>query len=66
MKAKVLIQLPDSDPIEVGTIDFDIAVKTEPVMQTNEIHVKLDTSATMANAGEQVAKLGNALAMSAN
>ncbi|NWL34442.1 hypothetical protein [Paenarthrobacter nitroguajacolicus] len=66
MEAKVFIQLADGEPIEVGTIDFDLVVKAKQATRSNEIRVALDTPATMANAGEQVAKLGNALALSAN
>lgn len=63
MEAKVLIQIADGEPIEVGTIDFDLAVKATQATRGNEIRVVLDTPATMANAGEQVAKLGRAFAL---
>lgn len=63
MKAKVLIQLSDSEPIEVGIIDFDLVINAKPDTNGNQIRVELDSRATMANAGEQVAKLGKAFAL---
>jgi len=63
MEAKVLIQLADGEPIEVGTIDFDLVVNAKPGARSNEIRVVLDTPATMANAGEQMAKPSRSFAL---
>jgi len=63
MEAKVLIQMADGEPTEIGTIDFDLVVKAKQATRSNEIRVVLDTPATMANAGKQVAELGRAFAL---
>ncbi len=61
LKAKVLIQIGDGEPIEVGTMDLDLVTKSKPATRGSEAAVELDAEATAANAGEVVVKIGNAV-----
>ncbi len=61
LKAKVLIQIGDGEPIEVGTMDLDLITKTKPATRDREGTVEVDAEAAAANAGQLVAKIGNAV-----
>lgn len=64
LKAKVLIQIGEGDPIEVGTMDIDLAAKQQPVKRGDTTvnvtaHPELDPEAT----ARQVARRLNALSL---
>lgn len=62
INAKVLIQIGEGDPIEVGTMDIDLIPKQKPVMRGAEMHITvapdLDAEATARRVAEQFRHFG--------
>lgn len=67
LKAKVLIQVGEGEPIEVGEMDIDLVTKAQPVKRgartaeyTLGVHVEphLDAEATARKVMDHIAKLG--------
>jgi hypothetical protein len=64
LQAKVLIQVGEGEPIEVGTMDIDLVAKQQPVKRGDTtvnmtVHTTLDAEAT----AQQVARRLSALAL---
>ncbi|QWY84202.1 hypothetical protein QEO77_gp01 [Arthrobacter phage Zaheer] len=65
MTAKVLIQIGDGEPIEVGVMDIDLIPKQKPVMRGSDFKVNvkadLDAEATAQGVYRRFQNLGSAL-----
>jgi hypothetical protein len=59
INAKVLIQIGDGEPIEIGLMDIDLVPKQKPVMRGGDVHINanigLDPEATAKRLAERVA-----------
>jgi hypothetical protein len=63
LTAKVLIQIGDGEPIEVGVMDIDLITKPKPVMRGGDVHLHmspdLDLEATTQSLVERFQRLGH-------
>ncbi|AYN58624.1 hypothetical protein QEO74_gp01 [Arthrobacter phage Nandita] len=62
MTAKVLIQIGDGEPIEVGVMDIDLVPQQEPVMRGGDVHfnitAELDAEATARRVANRLETVG--------